>query len=43
MSTNGGVPVEEANAQDFMQVRAAHGRRVGGEIEALVGQRLVCV
>lgn len=40
MSENGGVPVEEATAKDFMQVRAALVRRVGGANEALVWTRI---
>lgn len=36
----GGVPVEEATAKDFMMVRAALVRRVGGANEALVWTRI---
>lgn len=39
MSTQG-VPIEEATAKDFMQVRAALVRRVGGANEALVWTRI---
>lgn len=36
----GGVPFEEATAKDFMQVRAALVRRLGGANEALVWTRI---
>jgi len=38
--SNAGVPIAEATAKDFMQVRAALVRRVGGANEALVWTRI---
>lgn len=38
--TQGGVPVEEATAKDFMMVRAALVQRLGGANEALVWTRI---
>jgi len=40
MGVAGGVPVAEATAKDFMQVRAALVRRLGGANEALVWTRI---
>lgn len=40
MSENPGVPVDEATAKDFMMVRAALVKRLGGANEALVWTRI---